>query len=349
MGMNTSGVKHTAAHDRRVLRAAILVGVALLAGVVGLSACGASGSSSKSSGGSSSAAEVSGSAAGASGSSAATSASAAASGAPSRDATHAAGSASGNGGATAASSGPKLGTSVKAASADVVRTGSVTLVASSAGNLRKAYSGLSSLASANGGFVGSSSLTTGSRPTASLTMQVAESRFYPTMAALTGGAYGKADNSSETGQDVTGQVVNLHVEIANLTSEEDAVRHLLSDAGSVKDILTVQQQLFSLQGQIQQLQAQSASLANQVEYATINVSLTTVAPPPVKVKPKAKPSTPARFWHLASSHSVATVRSVVLAVGWAAPLIVALVVLGGAGLVWRRRHQRQLGAGPSVS
>jgi hypothetical protein len=136
---------------------------------------------------------------------------------------------------------------------------------------------------------------------------------------------------------VTGQVDDLSVEITNLTSEEGAVRHLLADAGSVKDILTVQQQLLSLQDEIQQLTMQSNLLHNQVQYATVVVSLTTTAAAPAPV-PHHHTATVARFWNLARSHTVDVVRGVFLAVGWSAPGLALLVVVGAALLVLRRRR-----------
>jgi Domain of unknown function (DUF4349) len=325
--MHTTGVGNTATHDRRVRRPSLIVGGLLLVAVVGISACGASSSSASSGAGSEAqraAAPASHKATSAQGSTASTGSN---------------GGAGGTAGSAGSSSSGKLGTTVAASSPDIVRTGSVDLVAANSADLRRAYAGVATLATDDGGFVASSALTTGKRPTAQVGVRVVEGQFASAMAAITSGQYGKADNTRQSGQDVTGQVVDLKVEITNLTSEAQAVRQLLARAGSVRNILTIQQQLFSLQGEIQELQAQSNSLGNQVEYATITVHLATVAPAPVTPAVH-HTSTLARFWHLASSHSVAAVRNIVLAVGWAAPLLVALAVVAGGWLLWRRRRHQ---------
>jgi hypothetical protein len=227
---------------------------------------------------------------------------------------------------------------VAPATADIVEDGTLDVTYRTAAELRGSYSAISGLAAASGGFVSASTLTNARRPTASLTVRVPDDEVRVLIARI--GTMGHVTSQTLSGHDETGEVVDLSVEITNLTSEEAAVRKLLGDTGSVRDILTVQQQLFQLQDEIQQLQAQSNSLADQIQYATVTVQLSTVAPPPVHHHRRRHhaASTISRFWHLASSHSVGVVRSVFLAIGWAAPAILAFAVLGGAWLVLRRRH-----------
>jgi hypothetical protein len=166
-----------------------------------------------------------------------------------------------------------------------------------------------------------------------VTLRVPDGAVAGTLAAL--GRYGTVTSTSLHGRDVTGQVVDLAAEITNLTSEEQAVRALLAKAGSVRNILSIQQSLFSLQGQIQELTAQHNSLDSQVQYATVVVALATAAPPG---RVPSRPSTVARFWHLASGHTVAAVRGVFLGIGWAAPLLLLAAVLGGGWWGFRRRQ-----------
>jgi len=222
---------------------------------------------------------------------------------------------------------------VAPASADVVEDASLDVRLRSPAALRSAYGAIGGLAAAAGGFVAASTLTEAREPSASMTLRVPAAD----LALVTGRISGMGRVTAQTmsGQDVSGQVVDLAVEITNLTSEEAAVRRLLADAGSVSSILTVQQQLFTLQDEIQQLAAQSNSLHDRIRYATVTVALLTVTGP---VPVKHRMTTLARVAHLAAAHTVALVRGVLLAVGWSAPGLVLLALLGAVGAVVRHRR-----------
>jgi hypothetical protein len=264
-------------------------------------------------------------------------------GSPHRAAEPESGAASAGGapsGATGASSSPEsqtVGASVAPATADIVEDGTLAVTVRSAADLRSSYADVATLAGAEGGFVSASTLTDSRYPRASVTVRVPNSSVHQILGRI--GAMGHVTSQTLTGRDVTGQVIDLSVQITNLTSEENAVRKLLANAGTVGHIITVQQQLFQLQDEIQQLQAQSNSLDNRIRYATIAVQLSTVAhKTPVHHHRRHRASTVARFWHLASSHSVGVVRGVFLAIGWAAPALLALAVAGLGWLGWRRRR-----------
>ena len=253
------------------------------------------------------------------------------------------GAATAGGTAAQAAGGPALGRSpdrlgarVIPAQPDVIETATIALRVADDRHLHRALDAARVLAQRDGGYVASSVLHDGRGPSASVTLRIPDAD--ESAAVQTIEATGTVSSSSFTGQDVTGQVVDLATEIANLRSEEAAVRKLLGQAASVADILTIQQQLFALQGQIQELTAQQSSVANQVRYATISVDLS--APGPVTtVHRSVHPSTLTRFWRLASSHTTGAVRAVFLGIGWSAPLLIAGLVAGaGFAVLRRRRH-----------
>lgn len=235
-----------------------------------------------------------------------------------------------------------LGAAVKAPQPDIVRTATIRLRVKGAAAVTATFNRLEGLAAADGGYVASSSLHTGKSPTATLRLRVPADKTGSAVAAVR--HYGRVVYATTGGANVTGQVVDTAAEIANLTSEEKAVRGLLAKAGSVRNILTVQQQLFALQGQIQELDAQRNSLANRVQYATLTVDLST-APPPPAPRP-ARPDVLTRWWRLASGHTVDVLRSVFLAIGWLAPGFLALAAAGGGWVLWRRR--RRAGESPAT-
>jgi hypothetical protein len=326
-------------------RTRIVTAGLVIAAMGALSACGAASSS-----GASSAPADSHAAAGTPGRGAAsTSGTSAASGASgtygAKSSAGGAGSAAGKGTASGQPSpaADGLGASVGAAQAKIIKSGRIDLYVSTGADLRAAFARLTALGVGDGGFVASSSMQTGRHPSATITLRVPVATAPRAMSTIGAGHFGRVTAMSLTGRDVTGEVVEVGVEITNLTSEEKAVRVLLGKAGSVRNILTIQQELFQLQGEVQELTAQSNSLDNRVEYATVTVDLTTTKAPAPVVTAARHRSTAARFWRLASSHCVDAVRGVVLAIGWSAPLLIGLGVVAIGWLAWRRRRRPHTG------
>src|SRR5207247_73958 len=74
-------------------------------------------------------------------------------------------------------------------------------------------------------------------------------------------ALGKVETESIRGEDVTGQLVDFDARIRSLQAQEDALRTLMGRANQVGEILQIQNQLFDVRQQIEQLQAQRGQLA----------------------------------------------------------------------------------------
>jgi Ca-activated chloride channel family protein len=154
---------------------------------------------------------------------------------------------------------------------------------------------------------------------------------------------GHAVSEHINGQDVTGETINLRARIANLTAEESSLRSLMSRAGSIASILDVQDQLFTVEGEIEQLTAQASTLVNQATFATLDVSLHGAA---AAAHHAARSGAIARAISLAGRNTVAMVRGVVLAVGWAFPAAVVAFLAGG--VLWVRRRRRLGGSGTAT-
>ena len=84
---------------------------------------------------------------------------------------------------------------------------------------------------------------------------------------------GKVLFQSESAQDVTQKHVDLQARLDNLRSEESSLRVMFRRAGSVKDMLLVEQELARVQGDIESLQGQIDYLENQAALATITIEL----------------------------------------------------------------------------
>jgi hypothetical protein len=237
-----------------------------------------------------------------------------------------------------------LGGAVAPAQAQVVRNANV-VVDVSRGKVPASYDAVANLATANGGFVADSNLSTtqGSAPSARLTLRIPVDHLLSVLAAL--GNLGKVAQQDQQGTDVTGQLVDLGARIKTLQAEEDATRTLLGRAQAIGDILQIQNQLFNLRTQIEQLNGQQSQLNDKATYATIAIQVLEAGPasgptPPPKPRP-----TLVRAWSLAGHNIVAVLDGAALAVGWVAPVLVVALLALPALLWWRRR----IGPGPATS
>ena len=91
-------------------------------------------------------------------------------------------------------------------------------------------------------------------------------------------------------QDVTEQVADVNSQV---TSDEAAIaqlRALLSHAGSVGDLLSVQNQINEEESSLESMQAQQRALSHETTYATVTLTLLGPKAKPVVHRPKAPPT-----------------------------------------------------------
>ncbi len=153
--------------------------------------------------------------------------------------------------------------------AKIVRTGSLDLqVAELDPALARAHDAILAL----GGYVGQSRETNdGDRSTATVTYRIPVDRWDDGRTALRGLAtkvFGEQTNAVE----VTGQLIDLAARIDNLRASEKALQAILEKATKVQDILDVEGRLSDVRGQIEQLDAQRAHLADQAALGTLSVT-----------------------------------------------------------------------------
>jgi hypothetical protein len=84
---------------------------------------------------------------------------------------------------------------------------------------------------------------------------------------------GRVVSQSESAQDVTRQHVDLKARLGNLRSEQAALRVMFRRAGSIRDMLLVEQELARVQGDRESLQGQIDYLENQAALATITIEI----------------------------------------------------------------------------
>lgn len=149
------------------------------------------------------------------------------------------------------------------------------------GDVSAAFSDVSRLASANGGFVERSAFANSEDPgkrSATLTLRVPAEKYRDTLAGLR--AIPAADVKSESSQssEVTEEYTDLQSRQRNLERTEQQYLALLEQAKTIQDILTVQDRLDSVRLSIEQIKGRLQALDDLTDLATIDVTLTTVVP-----------------------------------------------------------------------
>ena len=149
--------------------------------------------------------------------------------------------------------------------------------------------------------------------------------------------------------DATAQVIDLDARISNLQATQSALQSIMARASAIPDVLAVEQQLSSTEGQIEELSAQQALLKNQAAMSTLTVSFSTPA--------ETDTTQAAQGWDLGAQidQAVATLvhigQGLVTIVVWAVivglPIVIGLVLLWVVWLIVRRiarRPRRSVGA-----
>ncbi len=217
----------------------------------------------------------------------------------------------------------------------IVRTGSLALeVKDLDASLLKARAAIVGL----GGYLSDSARTSqGDSAMALITYRIPASRWDDAIDALHGLAT-KVVSEDTKSVEVTGQVVDLTARIANLQATERALQAIMAQATKISDILDVQNQLSSVQGQIEELTAQKAHLSDQAAMGTLAVTYSL----PVVATTQATSG-----WNLgaevdrAVAQLVEVAQAVAVAGLWLAivglPIAIGLlIVIGLAGLIVRR-------------
>jgi hypothetical protein len=174
-----------------------------------------------------------------------------------------------------------------ASPASIIYTAQLTVRAQS---VSQAAARATEIAQQAGGYVSQENTSAGAGATASVVLKIPVSGYSGALGQLSGDL-GTQLSLTEQAQDVTEQVADVNSQV---TSDEAAIaqlRTLLAHAGSVGDLLNVQNQINTEESSLEQLQAQQRALSGETSYATI--TLTVLGP---KAKPvvhhKAKPSSP---------------------------------------------------------
>ena len=128
--------------------------------------------------------------------------------------------------------------------------------------------------SATGGYVANEQqITANSRGSAGeimLQLKIPVTSYHPTLTTLT--KLGVQISFTEQAQDVTQQVADVSSRVASAEAAIKQLRELLSRAGSIPSLLSVQDEINSQETSLESLLAQQAALAHETSYATVTVT-----------------------------------------------------------------------------
>ncbi|WP_210507060.1 DUF4349 domain-containing protein [Naasia sp. SYSU D00057] len=180
------------------------------------------------------------------------------------------------------------------------------------------------------------------KASAQLVARIPADRLDATLADLE--ELGTVQSLSTSSNDVTQQTTDLDARIASLQASVDRLRQLLTSAASTADLVAIETALSEREAELESLTAQRTYLADQVDYATITIAISTPAALPTPTPTDFPGAVAAGFAAL-----VAALGWTLVAVGAALPWI---VFLGLVGLIvfalLRLRRRRSRGRGPEA-
>jgi hypothetical protein len=129
------------------------------------------------------------------------------------------------------------------------------------------------LAESLGGYVESSQVSTSAdAPSATMTIRVPVNRLEDVKADLRKLAV-RVESESTDAKDVTKEYVDMEARLHNLRAEEAQYLVIMKSATKVKDMLEVSEKVSEVRGEIEQQQAEFATLSKQVETVALTLGL----------------------------------------------------------------------------
>jgi Domain of unknown function (DUF4349) len=145
-----------------------------------------------------------------------------------------------------------------------------------------------------GGYVSNETTSTDpdhpSQATATVQLKIPVPVYQATLSKLEGGLVGAQLSLQQQAQDVTQQVADVNSQVTSDDAAITQLRALLSHAGSVSELLSVQNQINDEETSLEAMQAQQRSLDHEVSYATVTLTILGPQAKPLVHHAKAPPS-----------------------------------------------------------
>jgi hypothetical protein len=172
-----------------------------------------------------------------------------------------------------------------------------------AGNVSSATAQAAQIAEGAGGYVSGETASDNpdhpSEATASIQLKIPATSYPATLGQLAS-RLGTQLSLRQQAQDVTQQVADVNSQVTSDAAAIAQLRTLLSHAGSVGDLLSVQNQINEEEASLESMQAQQRALSHETSYATVTLTLLGPKAKPLVHRPKAPPTLAGGFgagWH----------------------------------------------------
>jgi len=258
--------------------------------------------------------------------------------APASGAAAADGAAAGSAPRAAASSAGAQGTGTTARLApasSIIYTAQLTVRAA---DVSSAAAQAARIAGSAGGYVSGETMSADpdhrSKATASVQLKIPVASYQATLGQLARGL-GTQLALQQQAEDVTQRVADVNSQVASAQAAIAQLRSLLAHAGSVGDLLSVQDQINSEESSLESMQAQQRALSHETSYATVTLTLLGPKARPAVHRQKPPPSLAGGFgagWRALR----VTVSWTLAFLGAIAPFAAILAVAGYAGYRGRR-------------
>jgi hypothetical protein len=227
----------------------------------------------------------------------------------------------------------------------IVRTASLSLITK---DFEKSRAAMEDTLKRHGGYIGQLTVSAPgeSGRTLTATLRVPSGQLDAALAELK--KLGRVAAEVQNGEEVTQQYVDLEARLTNAKNSEQRLTDILRNrTGKLADVLEVEQAIEEVRGNIEQMEAERKNLAKQVDFATLNTTLTEEYEDHLHAVPE---STFTRIWN-AAVDGYKTVSESVLNVVLFLFSYGPVLLLWGAVLffplraVWRRLRKKMTPAG----
>jgi Domain of unknown function (DUF4349) len=237
------------------------------------------------------------------------------------------------GGGSKASDGPASSSAVPQVGPQIVKTASLSLGIVH-GSFDDKAGEAHAIADAYGGFVVESFASQGSDKRiaeGSLVLRIPAESYDAALSRLRG--LGKVQHIEESGQDVSGEFVDLNARLRQLRAVEAQLLELLQRADDVPAALAVQNQLSQVQLDLEQARGRLQYLENRVAFATISLSMHELG----AVAPNDGGFSIVDAWATAGAAFLTVVGWIFIGIAVVAPVLVLLGLGFLAGRALRKR------------
>jgi Domain of unknown function (DUF4349) len=151
---------------------------------------------------------------------------------------------------------------------------------------------------------------------------------------------GKLLNLHENVQDVTNDYIDSQSQLTNLRGEQQRLLLLLSNTTALSDIITVEDKLTEVEGQIENIESHLNALKNQTTFYMVTINLQPmgpVTPPP----PPSTPWNPGQVLHDSFSAALGLGQALASLLIWLVAFSIYLIPVAlVVWFVWRRIHPK---------